>query len=351
MNPVDLVQPSLRADPRSRAFAQILDRLAIDLTPLLVYHLATTVPGALPWLAEQFNVGGLKGWAWMRHEAEERQLIRNAIPLHRLKGSVEGYKAMGRITKRAELRKYISPPDMPFLSRAMTEAEWADFLSQMPQIRTYRFRSRGNHYGSIFGDFYYQPAEADLDVAGLPYLSDAVQRFRERAFLWRPQDNSETELVVYDREEVAQDGFSTTIQQIAEPGEAIGLFYLDHGDFEAEGLTPTFVGDRSAEGHPFLVDHNPGGRMYRLEFDTPYVVPRDSFQRRLISPGFEQLRVKFDAIAAPGIEVGGHWGAMYLAESSLPIQLQPPLTIPPAVRPPWRLSLNLGADSITPVEN
>jgi len=347
VDPTLLVQPSIRADPRSRAFAQLLERLGeIDLEPLLVYKISTTVPSALPWLAEQFNVGGLKGWAWQRHEEEERQLIRNAVPLHRLKGTVEGYQTMARITKRAELRSYIAPPDMPFLSRQMTQAEWEFFLAQMPQIRTYRWRSRGNHYGAMFGDFYYQPADEDLDKDSLPYLSDAIQRFRERAFLWRPSDNSETELIVYDREEVAQDGFSTTIKEMAEPGEPIGLFFLDHGDFEVEGLDPSFVGHRSVKGHPFLVDHDARSRIYTLEFDTPYAVPTDGFGRRLVAPGFEQLRVKFDAIAEAGSEVGLHWGGMWFADSNPPIQLQPPAETGPQVRIPWRLSLNFGSDSL-----
>lgn len=60
----------------------------IDLTPLLMYVVDTTHVEALPYLAEQFDVLGLEGWALANTEADRRALIKQAIELHRHKGTV-----------------------------------------------------------------------------------------------------------------------------------------------------------------------------------------------------------------------------------------------------------------------
>lgn len=59
----------------------------IDLTPLLMYVIDTTHVDALPYLAEQFDVLGLEGWALAVTEADKRALIKRAIELHRYKGT------------------------------------------------------------------------------------------------------------------------------------------------------------------------------------------------------------------------------------------------------------------------
>lgn len=72
---------------------------AIDLTPLLVYMIDTVPSAALPVLAKQFDVLGYKGWNLTKTEADQRELIKKAIELHRYKGTIwalrEAIKAMG----------------------------------------------------------------------------------------------------------------------------------------------------------------------------------------------------------------------------------------------------------------
>lgn len=64
------------------------DRLgSIDLTPLLIYMIDTVPASALPYLAEQFDVLGIKGWKYVSTEAEQRALIKKAIELHKYKGT------------------------------------------------------------------------------------------------------------------------------------------------------------------------------------------------------------------------------------------------------------------------
>ncbi|EFO5840259.1 phage tail protein I [Salmonella enterica] len=80
--------PPLDRDERFRILAGLAARLQdIDLTPLLVYLVDLTEPTALPWLADQFAITGDNGWSLAESEDARRALIKNAIELHRYKGT------------------------------------------------------------------------------------------------------------------------------------------------------------------------------------------------------------------------------------------------------------------------
>lgn len=59
----------------------------LDLTPLLIYMIDTVPAVALPHLAAQFDILGYKGWRFAKTEAEQRSLLKQAIELHRFKGT------------------------------------------------------------------------------------------------------------------------------------------------------------------------------------------------------------------------------------------------------------------------
>ena len=59
----------------------------IDLGKLLVYIVDNVDASALPYLAEQFDVLGYKGLKLATTEADQRQIIKRAIELHRYKGT------------------------------------------------------------------------------------------------------------------------------------------------------------------------------------------------------------------------------------------------------------------------
>lgn len=71
----------------------------IPLDQLLVYFVDTITIEALPFLAEQFNVLGIKGYSQSETEQAKRDLIKRAIELHRYKGTPwavrEGVKSVG----------------------------------------------------------------------------------------------------------------------------------------------------------------------------------------------------------------------------------------------------------------
>lgn len=76
--------------PHLKVFDQIAEeRFAeLDLSVLLIYMIDTVNADALPILAEQFDLLGYKGWRFVEgDEAQQRELIKAAIELHRYKGT------------------------------------------------------------------------------------------------------------------------------------------------------------------------------------------------------------------------------------------------------------------------
>jgi phage tail P2-like protein len=83
----DLIPSSVR-DARTPGYAACFaDFRDVDLTKLLVNLVDNVDASALPHLAEQFNVYGRSQWQLATTEAAKRSLIKQAIPLHRRKGT------------------------------------------------------------------------------------------------------------------------------------------------------------------------------------------------------------------------------------------------------------------------
>lgn len=79
---------SLATDKNYLALNRLLDRLdSLDLTRLLVYWLDDVDASALPHLAAQFHILGLEGWDYAVTEADKRSLLKQAVELHRYKGT------------------------------------------------------------------------------------------------------------------------------------------------------------------------------------------------------------------------------------------------------------------------
>nr|BDD43905.1 hypothetical protein 3 [bacterium] len=75
-------------DISSKAFDDLCSRLnSLETDRLLVYLVDNVDASALPLLAEQFHILGNEGWLYATTEQEKRDLIKNAIELHRYKGT------------------------------------------------------------------------------------------------------------------------------------------------------------------------------------------------------------------------------------------------------------------------
>lgn len=80
-------------DESSLAFNELFDRLGtLDLTPLLVYLIDNVEATALPHLAEQFHITGNEGWLLTGSNPEQRQLIKESIKIHKIKGTKAAIK-------------------------------------------------------------------------------------------------------------------------------------------------------------------------------------------------------------------------------------------------------------------
>lgn len=69
---------------------------SFDLSSILMYMIDTSPPESLFYLAQQFDVLGYKGWILAETDTAKRSLIKRAIELHRLKGTVYSVKEVIR---------------------------------------------------------------------------------------------------------------------------------------------------------------------------------------------------------------------------------------------------------------
>jgi len=78
------------ASSRLGAFDTIISGLFtdIDLSPIMVYLVDVCSEAALPWLAYQFDVEGFKGYDQCKTVDQKRELIKNAINIHRYSGTI-----------------------------------------------------------------------------------------------------------------------------------------------------------------------------------------------------------------------------------------------------------------------
>jgi len=83
-----LLVPALRNDLNMRALETLAARLSgLNLAPSVLYDFDHVEASALIHLAEQFNVLGDAGWDIANTEAKKRALLKEAVALHRIKGT------------------------------------------------------------------------------------------------------------------------------------------------------------------------------------------------------------------------------------------------------------------------
>lgn len=100
-----LIPPGIR-DANTEALNELIDRYGnIDLVSVLVNIIDLVDASALPHLAEQFHITGDEGWLLASNEIEQRDLIKNAIILHKHKGTKY---AIERVCEVLNLRGEVS---------------------------------------------------------------------------------------------------------------------------------------------------------------------------------------------------------------------------------------------------
>ncbi len=143
------LQPPLAGDERFTRLATLAaERFAqLDLTALLIYLVDLVDTSALPSLAEQFHVQGLEGWLFARDERQKRDLIKQAIELHRYRGTPWAVRQVLKILALdgdiSEWFEYGGDPyffrmDVTLETRGLTEDEFNALIALIHEYKNVR---------------------------------------------------------------------------------------------------------------------------------------------------------------------------------------------------------------------
>ena len=144
-----LPPPPLASDERFSILANIAaERFAqLDLTALMVYLVDLVDASALPALAEQFHVQGLEGWLFTTDEREKRELIKQAIELHKYKGTIWAVRRVleilslpGTISEWFEYggKAYFFKVDIALVDKGMDENLFNDLVELIHEYKNTR---------------------------------------------------------------------------------------------------------------------------------------------------------------------------------------------------------------------
>lgn len=154
-------------DKSSEAINDILDRFTgLDLYALLmIYDIDAVNETALPCLAEQFHVMGDEGWGHCSSVAEKRALLKQAIELHRLRGTKWAIRRVLELLGfEGDCREWFEYSGQPYRfmlelgreSRPLTEQAWLDALSRLvdanknERSRLEKITQQREQQGSLF---------------------------------------------------------------------------------------------------------------------------------------------------------------------------------------------------------
>lgn len=103
-------------DISSKVFDELFARFQdLDTEVLLVYLIDSVNESALVHLAEQFHIMGNEGWLQTKTTIEKRELIKNAIELHRYKGTKYALiKVLNSLNINGEIQEWFEYEGEPF---------------------------------------------------------------------------------------------------------------------------------------------------------------------------------------------------------------------------------------------
>ena len=131
---------SLCSIPHLSVFYDMInDRIAdLDITTLLMNLIDTAPEASLPYLARQFNVAGVRGWAFMTTVARKRELLKFSIKLGAKSGTPWAIKEVLRIagypgvTFQEGVDKYLDGTWNLDGSVTLGSEGWAKFIAFVP---------------------------------------------------------------------------------------------------------------------------------------------------------------------------------------------------------------------------
>ncbi len=136
-------------DISSYAFDEVFARYnALETDMLLVYLVDNVNASALPHLAEQFHIMGNEGWLYATTESEKRELIKNAIELHRYKGTKYAlHKVLEILNLNGKIKEWFEYEGEPYHFivsldlrnrgyETTTEVQLLDLIEEMKNVRS-----------------------------------------------------------------------------------------------------------------------------------------------------------------------------------------------------------------------
>jgi len=144
---IELFPPNLREDKNIQAFAEILDKVFSSLTEeelqkLFVYAIDSQPEEVLDWLAWQFHV---EGYDLAKTLEEKRNLVKNAIELHRYKGTKYAVeKVLSSLNLSGEVKEWFEYEGEPyrfklFIKSVISETDlWDKLVSLVNEYKNER---------------------------------------------------------------------------------------------------------------------------------------------------------------------------------------------------------------------
>ena len=96
----------------------------IQLDVLNIQNIDNICADALPHLAEQYHITGDEGWLYCQNEDEKRQLIKNAIKLHKYRGTKYGIiRALEVLNLNADISEWFEYNGKTFFFRVFVDLQ------------------------------------------------------------------------------------------------------------------------------------------------------------------------------------------------------------------------------------
>nr|BDD47401.1 hypothetical protein 10 [bacterium] len=108
------------------AFNDIIDRLfQIDLSNLAIYDIDNVDPSLFPYLSKHLHITNQEGWWLADTDTEKRALIKNALEIHRYKGTKYAIKeVLKKIGVLCDIVEWYEKPDYLKRGEFAVNLEW-----------------------------------------------------------------------------------------------------------------------------------------------------------------------------------------------------------------------------------
>lgn len=266
----EVLTPSLRTDQNIDSLVRSFDygfmKLKDQVIHALIYPRIDALRGELlDLLGWQFHI---EGFELSKTEEEKRSLIKRAIEIHSLKGTLAGIKFATELAG-GKILKTLLPWDRIYLSKSLTPEERKAFYELYPELRITSIAYRGKTH--------YRHAKL-YTKAYKPYTSDADTRYGIRAYIYR--NGKLTALKTQEKTQIKEERQAIKVVQIAQKGTAQGHFGR--------------VKDR------FLVDHQARKRFYTLQVPERYTHTEVRTQTKVVYPSESPLSVYYQLVHEKG---------------------------------------------------